>query len=209
MNAPSYFLALDDSSTWIRGVTIATIIVLSYVAAIWLAMITWAYRDASQRMTAPWMRWAAAGLVAAFNIPGLLLYLAIRPPEPLVESYNRQLEAEAFLREVSKDAKCTACQRSVEAAYAFCPYCTAQLQAPCTACERLLRASWTMCPYCAAPRAPERAPAARPAATPAYPTYRPVPAASRMQRPAAPRVAAATLSESVKPMTGPAGATGG
>jgi RNA polymerase subunit RPABC4/transcription elongation factor Spt4 len=204
MSSLTLILALDDGSAWIRGLTIATLIVLAYVLALWAAMVVWTYRDAAGRTVSPALRWGATALVAVANVPGILLYLAIRPREPLVESFNRQLEAEAFLREVSRDATCTTCRRTVEADYAYCPYCTAQLQAPCTACERLLRATWTLCPYCAAPRAGDT-PAPAVAPTP-LPSRGPI-AAGRMQpRSTAPRI---TPLPDAPPLTGPAGASGG
>jgi RNA polymerase subunit RPABC4/transcription elongation factor Spt4 len=205
MSSPLVILALDSGSAWIRGLTIASVIVLAYLLTLWVAMVAWTYRDASGRTVSPMMRWGSAALVAIANIPGILLYLAIRPREPLVESFNRQLEAEAFLREVSRDATCTSCRRTIEADYAYCPYCTAQLQSPCTACDRLLRATWTLCPYCATPRTSQ--PASRPAAAAVAATSRgPIAAGAMQPWPSAPRITPLT---EVQPLTGPAGASGG
>ncbi len=205
MSFESLILALDSGNMWIRGVTIAAFVIVGYIVAMWIAMAAWAYRDAAARSTDPQTRWLAAGAVVLFNLPGLVLYLALRPSEPLVESYNRQLEAEALLREVSKDAVCATCRRAVGTDYVYCPYCTAQLQSACESCERLLQASWTMCPYCAAPRAADNAPAIRPAAAvPA--TQRPAAARGRTPQ-MAPQRAGATL-DGVHPMAGSVGAAG-
>lgn len=197
--SPSMFvLAMDDGSAWVRGITIATIIVLAYGAALWIAMVVWVYRDAAGRTASPLWRAGAAGMVLVANIPGMLLYLALRPQEPLVESFNRQLEAEAFLREVSRDATCTSCRRTVEADYAFCPYCTARLQTPCDACARLLQASWTLCPYCGAgATGPARAERASERTRPSAPAAAAAPTAAAARAARRPRQ---------QPLHGPAGA---
>lgn len=208
LTSPLFILALDDGSMWIRAITIATFVVVGYVLAMWAAMVAWAYRDACARTADPWIRWGSAALVGICNIPGLLLYLAVRPSEPMVERYNRQLEAEAFLREVRKDTACSSCRRAVDAEFAYCPYCTAELQSPCGSCARMVRSSWTLCAYCATPHTPESAASPRalaggvPSSAPSY-----EPMATPIRRPV--RGVGATLGDAVQPMTGPAGALGG
>ena len=154
------------SALWITG-----IILVAYLATMWVAMVLWVYRDISSRSVDQGTRTGLTLLVAAFNIPGLLLYLALRPPEPLVESYNRQLESEAFLREIGQENACPQCQRHINASFIACPYCRARVQEPCIECHRNLQTSWTICPYCCAERTPAAArqrptPAAPPARTP-------------------------------------------
>jgi hypothetical protein len=149
-------LSLTDGAIWVKAVTIAVILIAAYVLTMWVALIIWTYRDAQARIVDRNTQIGAGLLVALFNVPGLLLYLAIRPPELLAETYNRQLEAEAFLHELQEQSGCPVCSRPIEASFLACPYCRTQLQAPCGACGRELRSGWTMCPYCGTDREPEQ-----------------------------------------------------
>ncbi len=153
---------MTDASMWIKILTVAGITVTAYVLALWVAMIVWTYRDARSRMVHPITRVGATAVVAFFNIPGLLLYLAVRPPESLADTYNRQLEARAFLHDIEKEDICASCQRAIQTSFIACPYCRAKLQEPCDDCGRSLKEAWTICPYCTAPRG--RTPVAAPTA---------------------------------------------
>lgn len=151
----------DNADFWITATTLFGIALAAYTLILWVALVVWTYRDAKARMVEPQMQMGATLLVAIFNIPGLLLYLAVRPPEPLSETYSRQLEAEAFLQEMQKHETCRGCRRSVEPTFIACPYCRTALQEPCASCGRNLQLSWTICPFCTAER---RGAASRPAA---------------------------------------------
>jgi len=170
--------AVTDTEFWIRSLVIAGVVIGIYLVALWGAMILWTYRDARSRYESREISVGAAALVGLFNLPGMLLYFAIRPQEPLVERFNRQLEAEAFLGEIFKQDVCTQCNAPIGDSFVACPYCRTALQEPCSSCGRNLRSAWTMCPYCAADR-PQAA-----AATASGPSRAPVPAVAA-RRPAA------------------------
>ena len=178
-------LAITDGQTWAKALTIAAIVLAAYALILGVALLMWTYRDARARTASKALPLAAVLLVATFNLPGFLLYLALRPPEALVDAYGRELESAAFMREIQKPDACPECRRSVDSNFVACPYCRTTLQAPCASCERSLRTNWTMCPYCTAPRYaapwPERA---RRAATAAS-TQVAVPAAIAMEPEAA------------------------
>ena len=99
-------------------------------------------------------------LVVIFNIPGLVVYLVLRPKDTLMDAYDRQLEAEALLHEIQEQATCPRCRRKVEAEFVACPYCRNSLGMPCESCGKTLTSSWVLCPYCSAERAQPAAPAA-------------------------------------------------
>jgi len=170
--------AVTDTEFWIRSLIIAGVIIGIYLVALWGALILWTYRDARSRYD-NWQVWTlAAAMVGVFNLPGLLLYFAIRPQEPLIERYNRQLEAEAFLGEIFKQDVCTQCNAPISDSFVACPYCRTILQEPCASCGRNLRAAWTLCPYCTADQpqaraAAETADAPVRAPIPAAPAWRP------------------------------------
>lgn len=144
--------ALFDSDVLLNALRVAGIIIAAYVAVLWLAAVLWTYRDIQSRSISRLVQLGATALVAAFNLPGLLLYLAARPQEPLVESYSRQLEAEAFLREIGREKTCPECSRTIDDGFLACPYCRATLQTPCYDCHRNLKSYWVVCPYCGTER---------------------------------------------------------
>jgi RNA polymerase subunit RPABC4/transcription elongation factor Spt4 len=112
------------------------------------------------------------------NLPGLLLYLLLRPRETVDEAYARSLEQEVLLREVGEGAMCHKCQQPVEKDFLFCPYCQARLREACGRCRRPVSLFWVVCPYCGAPRgAPVGQPATyrAPAEEPVAPLREPAP----------------------------------
>jgi RNA polymerase subunit RPABC4/transcription elongation factor Spt4 len=160
------------SALWITGIAVA-----AYMLVMWIALVLWVYRDIESRSVDQFTRTALTATVAVFNVPGLILYLALRPSEPLVESYNRHLEMEAFMHELRLDNACPSCQRNVDASFVACPYCRATLQSPCAECSRSLQQFWAICPYCSAERQVAAAsPATCPAAASSLPESRPSPA---------------------------------
>ncbi|HMM27731.1 MAG: zinc ribbon domain-containing protein [Chloroflexota bacterium] len=130
-------------------------------AALWLGLIIWTWRDMRQRSRDPLAQIAAALVVAVLNVFGLLIYVMLRPPETLAESYERSLEEEALLQNIEEKPLCPGCGRPVKDPWQVCPYCHTKLKKPCVACETMLELPWNICPVCATPQvAYEAAPAA-------------------------------------------------
>ena len=137
---------------------------------LWLSIIVWVYRDIRERTRDLGLQVLAVFVVMmffpGFNIPGLALYLMLRPRESLEESYARSLEEEALLREIGDEGMCPSCRRFVEQGWRICPFCATQLKDICVKCEQLLSFNWVACPYCATERRgvaeppPPRVPAA-------------------------------------------------
>lgn len=115
----------------------------------WLAMIIWTYRDMRARSRDILSQLFVVGVVAVLNVPGLLIYLLLRPRETLSEAYERSLEEEALLQEIEEKPTCPGCGHRVHADWQACPYCHTRLKQPCINCHQLLDLSWTLCPYCA------------------------------------------------------------
>ncbi len=171
-------LSIFKSDALINALWISGIVVAAYLVVMWIALTLWVYHDIRSRTVDPAVRVLLTGIVAVFNIPGLLLYLALRPQEALVESYNRQLETDAFMREIGREEACPQCQRAVSDSFVSCPYCRAALQTACYGCDRSLKSFWAICPYCGAERMDDAAAARTPAARQADPAPMPMPAAS-------------------------------
>ena len=165
------------------------LILLAYVLVLWLSAIVWVYRDVRTRIADDVSQWIAVLLVAVFNVPGLIVYLVIRPQATIADAYERSLEAEAIVHELQMTANsCQNCRRPIEDDFHVCPHCRTNLREACRNCGRAVRTSWVTCPYCATDRA-----APRPTVT-ATPAPAPAAASAPVQpprRPATPRPAQA------------------
>ncbi len=139
---------------------VAIIAVAAYVLVLWVASVVWTYRDVSSRTSDAFTQTIALFLVLVFSIPGLLVYLVLRPKDTLMDAYDRQLEAEALLHEIQEQATCPRCRRKIDDAFIACPYCRTALRSPCENCAKPMSSSWVLCPYCSAERPRAAAPAA-------------------------------------------------
>lgn len=150
-------LADWPGGSWQDTVRLVAAVGVAYVAVLWLAAGVWVYRDVKARTNDGASQAIAVILVILFNLPGLLLYLILRPQETLAETYERSLEADALVHELEDQRLCPSCRRRVEEDYVICPYCRAPLREPCTHCGRALSLAWSACPYCGRDRAPASA----------------------------------------------------
>ncbi|MBI2908021.1 MAG: zinc ribbon domain-containing protein [Chloroflexi bacterium] len=114
-----------------------------------LSLAVWVFRDIRTRSRDPFAIAFAIILVLVLNLPGLALYLLLRPNDTLSENYERSLQEEALLRELDNQVSCPSCHRPIEPEFAMCPFCYTLLKRTCPNCRRLLSPSWRGCPYCA------------------------------------------------------------
>lgn len=126
----------------------ATLFVAVVIAAFWLAIVLWAYRDMRSRSRDPLAQLLVALLVLALNVPGLLIYILLRPQETLSAAYERSLEEEALLQEIEERPSCPGCGQRVQHDWQACPHCHHRLKKACTHCDYLLEIPWNICPRC-------------------------------------------------------------
>jgi RNA polymerase subunit RPABC4/transcription elongation factor Spt4 len=129
-------------------IQIALAVFGAYVAAFWFALVVWTFRDIQKRSRDVLVQVLATLLVLLFNVPGLILYTILRPPETLAESYARSLEEESLLQDIEDRQACPSCKRRVHPDFLLCPSCRTPLKQACPSCNRLLHLSWRVCPYC-------------------------------------------------------------
>ena len=127
----------------------------AYLLALWFSLVIWTFMDIRSRSRDFFAHVFAALLVLVLGLPGLLLYLILRPQETLAEQYRRSLEEEAILEDLEKQLACPTCKRAVQSDFRICPYCQTQLKQACQQCGQPLNAQWKACPYCATPVAVE------------------------------------------------------
>lgn len=126
------------------------------VAAFWLSLVIWAFRDMRLRSRDPFAQILAAVMVATLPFIGILIYLILRPPETLAERYERALEEEALLQEIEERPRCHKCSRTIDSKWVVCPNCHVELKKPCVNCVELLDLNWGVCPFCTAGQPKDR-----------------------------------------------------
>jgi len=123
------------------------------VLAVWVALVLWCWQDMGGRSRNTGLRLLAALLIVLLNLPGLFIYLLLRPRETLAEAWERSLEEEVLLQEIEERPVCPSCKARAQANWQICAACHTRLRNPCTRCGGLLEPGWERCPLCAARQA--------------------------------------------------------
>ena len=140
----------DLINTILVVVEVALAVAGGFLAALWISLVIWTFRDIRSRSRDVFAQLLATLLVLIFNVPGLLIYLLLRPPERLADAYERALEEEALLQDIEERALCPGCKRQIEPDFILCPSCHTPLRKHCVECNRILHLKWNVCPYCGA-----------------------------------------------------------
>jgi RNA polymerase subunit RPABC4/transcription elongation factor Spt4 len=127
----------------------------AYFIVFWFGLVAWTVQDVWRRSRDWLVRILAFLLVLVFHIPGLIIYLIIRPQETLAAVDSRKIEEEALLQGMEEKLACPHCHRPAQADFALCPYCGEQLKQTCASCGRLMALNWIVCPSCGRPAQPE------------------------------------------------------
>jgi len=123
----------------------------AFIVTLWLSFIFWTYRDIRSRSQDRAIQILSTLIVALLTLPGLLIYLILRPKETLDETYQKTLEEEALLASIESRNVCPGCGAVVQSDWQVCAYCHTRIRKICTSCGRYLELPWQMCPYCATP----------------------------------------------------------
>jgi RNA polymerase subunit RPABC4/transcription elongation factor Spt4 len=123
---------------------------ITFFVVFWVSTVVWTFRDIRSRTQDFMSQILATVLAAVFPIAGLLIYMILRPRQTLAEIYERQLEEESLLAEMTERQTCNNCHARIEMDFQVCPSCGQKLKRSCPKCERLLELRWAFCPYCAA-----------------------------------------------------------
>jgi RNA polymerase subunit RPABC4/transcription elongation factor Spt4 len=134
-----------------RYLTILIAFIGAFLSALRLSLVIWTFRDMRARSRDIFAAILAALVVAVLLLPGLVVYLILRPRETLAEAYQRALEEEALLQQIENRPVCPGCQRNIEADWMICPSCHTHLRKTCMNCGRLNELNWDVCPYCGTP----------------------------------------------------------
>ena len=140
-----------DPSALSNFTLIGTGFAAAFLAALWLSLIIWTYRDIRSRARDPLARVLAILVVAVLFLPGVLIYLIVRPAQTIEQEYQHTLEEEALLQSIEEIPVCPGCGRRVREDWVVCPNCHTRLKKACHHCGKLMELPWNLCPYCAAP----------------------------------------------------------
>jgi RNA polymerase subunit RPABC4/transcription elongation factor Spt4 len=141
-------MTLPSLDTLVAYATVCFAVFGALLAAVWLSLAIWAFRDMRSRSRDPFAQILATLVVALLPGAGLLVYLILRPRETLATAYERALEEEALLQEIEERPACPGCSRTVDARWMVCPHCHTRLRKACPDCNGLMDLHWKVCPYC-------------------------------------------------------------
>ncbi|MGD0709434.1 MAG: zinc ribbon domain-containing protein [Anaerolineaceae bacterium] len=140
-----------DTSVFSNFVLFGTGFAAAFVLALWISLILWTFRDIRRRARDPLVRVLAVLVVAILFLPGVLIYLILRPAHTAEDEYQQTLEEEALLQSIEDIPLCPGCGRHIQADWVVCPDCHTRLKKVCRQCGKLMELSWNLCPYCATP----------------------------------------------------------
>jgi hypothetical protein len=123
-------------------------IIGAFTVALWFALVIWTYRDVVSRSRSSLMQVFSTLIVVLFFIPGIVIYLLLRPRETLDEKQQRWIEEEYLAQELEDVAICPSCSHAVRDEWIYCPSCRYQLRRPCLSCGRLVESGWEVCAFC-------------------------------------------------------------
>lgn len=133
---------LNNLLLTLAGVTAA------FLTALWLSLMVWTYRDMRSRSRDPLLRILAVLLVVVLFLPGIFVYLILRPPRTMEEEYQKTLEEEALLQSIEERPTCPGCGARIKENWMICPSCHTRLKKTCHECGKLMELAWNLCPYC-------------------------------------------------------------
>ncbi len=140
-----------DPSLLSNFILVSTAFAAAFAAALWLSLLFWVYRDIRKRVRDPLIHILAVLVAAILFLPGMLIYLILRPPQTLEDEYQHTLEEEALLQSIEDKPLCPGCGRQVHEDWSVCPNCHTRLKKNCHQCGRLMELPWNLCPYCGTP----------------------------------------------------------
>ena len=156
-----------------RGIQILIALGGAYFLTLWFAIVVWTFQDIQARSRSVVAQIFSTLVVMIFSIPGLIIYMVLRPRYTLDDAFQRSLEEEYLMQDLEELPLCPTCQQYVEDEWVFCPNCRTELRDNCIACDRLIDLRWEICPFCGTEQYEDVEVA--PLAQPGYPIITPSP----------------------------------
>ncbi|MGI6443500.1 MAG: zinc ribbon domain-containing protein [Candidatus Dojkabacteria bacterium] len=116
--------------------------------AFWLVVLYWVWLDSGDRITNKGVRIAYVLLTAVLFVPGLIIYLLIRPSQTIEEIYWADLERRYLKYETAELGDCPRCGAQLYPGFTYCPDCRFKLKIKCPVCEVEMDKKYKYCPSC-------------------------------------------------------------
>lgn len=123
----------------------------AFLLALWVSLIFWTYRDIKLRSQDNLMRILSILVVTILFLPGVVIYMILRPARTLDEEYQQTLEEEALLRSIEDANHCPGCSRRIQNKWLICPDCHTRIHKTCHHCGSSMDLHWNLCPACGTP----------------------------------------------------------
>lgn len=143
-------VTINNLSTFLISLGVA------FIISLWISLIIWTYRDIRNRSDDLLLRILAVLIPVLLFLPGIVIYLILRPQKTTEEKYQAALEEEALLSTLEESEVCPGCERNIKPDWMVCPSCHTILKKKCAACGNLIELSWDICPYCSLELAPQK-----------------------------------------------------
>ena len=121
---------------------------IAFLIALWIGLIIWVMRDIRSRSRDPFMIILSILIIVVLLLPGIFIYLLLRPRKTFEQKYQDAIEEEAVLREIGISEKCPSCGHEINSDWIICPYCHTKLKKQCVQCHKPIELPWNICPYC-------------------------------------------------------------
>lgn len=139
-------------NTAISILQVVATFLIAFLVVLWMTLCFWTFRDIQARTRDLLAQVFATLLVFFFNIPGVLLYILVRPKETLVQAYERSLQEEYMLQDLEEREICPTCRVKTQPDYSYCFNCRTRLRRECANCGSLIKLKWASCPFCGTPQ---------------------------------------------------------
>lgn len=114
----------------------------------WFIVIGWVWNDVTERSTNRIFRAVSMLLVIFLNIPGLIIYMILRPRQTIAEIYWSDLERRYLRYETAELGDCDQCGYQLQPGFVSCPNCSAIIKVKCEGCGVYIDKGWRYCPFC-------------------------------------------------------------
>ncbi len=114
----------------------------------WVIVVGWVWSDAGERSTSKIFKVLSVVLVIFLNIPGLIIYLILRPKQTIAEIYWSDLERRYLKYETAELGDCYQCGFQLQPGFINCPNCAAVIKVKCDGCGVYIDKDWKHCPFC-------------------------------------------------------------
>ncbi len=114
----------------------------------WLVIIGWVWIDSGERTSKTSIRVVYLLLVIFLNIPGLIIYLIVRPSETIEQIYWADLERRYLKYETAELGDCPKCGHQLLPRYVHCSNCGNEIKRKCPKCGVLINKDHKFCENC-------------------------------------------------------------